>query len=118
MKNRHHSNNNNMGEVRFLENEWTKDETCLRINLSKNEIATRRDIMQVLANLDFIYIRASFDQTFLESSINNVRLDTAVLQNLNEGKPAVFIEKCNCPTGHIGNSCEVSFYIFINIDTI
>jgi hypothetical protein len=108
IKNSHHSDNDNTAEIRFWKNEWTKNEHSLRTNRSKNEIATRRDIMQVLANLQFIYIRASFEDHLLESNIINVRLETAIPQSLSEGKPTEFVEKCNCPVGHLGNSCEVN----------
>ncbi|XP_053203113.1 basement membrane-specific heparan sulfate proteoglycan core protein-like isoform X2 [Panonychus citri] len=102
----HSSIEDNKVELRFWENLWTKGESNLRKRWSKRQLANRADIMQVLANIDYIYIRASYDEVFLESSILNLRMETSSYRNSSDSDDAFFVEKCSCPEGYLGNSCE------------
>ncbi|XP_015786511.1 basement membrane-specific heparan sulfate proteoglycan core protein-like isoform X2 [Tetranychus urticae] len=102
----HSSIEDNKVELRFWENLWTKGEVNLRKKWSKRHLANRADIMQVLANIDYFYVRASYDEVFLESSILNLRMDTGSYRNSSDLETGVYIEKCSCPEGYEGNSCE------------
>lgn len=105
----------NKVEIRFWVGQWTKNEKNLRTKYSLNQIASREEIMRVLADLDFIYIRASYDVEFVESSILDVRMDTIAYVDSPNLPDAVFVEKCSCPEGYVGNSCEVRYCNRISI---
>ncbi|XP_074597949.1 basement membrane-specific heparan sulfate proteoglycan core protein-like isoform X2 [Brevipalpus obovatus] len=96
----------NKVEIRFWVGQWTKNEKNLRTKYSLNQIASREEIMRVLADLDYIYIRASYDVEFVESSILDTRMDTIAYLDSPNLPDAVFVEKCSCPEGYVGNSCE------------
>lgn len=52
--------------------------------------------------------RASYlESTTLDTTVSQVRMDTAVEYNTNQGQ-AVLVEECRCPPGYIGLSCDVS----------
>lgn len=95
-------------EARFWEGLWSKNERNLHVNYSLNQIASREEILKVLANLDRIYIRASYDEVFLDSSLIHLRMDSAAHRDLSNLQDAYFVEKCACPEGYDGNSCEVN----------
>lgn len=103
----HSPHDDNQMEVRFWEGEWHKSEAQLRGELQMTDMTTREDIMVVLASLDRVYIRASYDQYLVESSILNLELETASLANTSNLEQAIFVEKCTCPPGYSGSSCEV-----------
>ncbi|RWS13478.1 low-density lipoprotein receptor-related protein 2-like protein, partial [Dinothrombium tinctorium] len=92
--------------ARFWEGEWDKSEAVIRGEAPALEPTTREDIMNVLRNIDHIYIRATYDRERLESSIFKVEMETAMPANTTQLPQAVFVEKCSCPEGYIGNSCE------------
>lgn len=67
--------------------------------------ATREHLMMVLADLDDILIRASYDTEMRSSSISGVRMEIAVPQYT--GLTQAFeVEQCQCPAGYHGLSCQ------------
>lgn len=68
---------------------------------------TREQIMHVLKDLQAIYIRAAYWDDTTMSRLSDVELqmadddvdDVNLLEELS-------VEKCHCPAGYIGNSCE------------
>ena len=51
--------------------------------------------------------RASYlESSILDTTVTQVRMDTAVETNYNQGQ-AVLVEECRCPPGYIGLSCDV-----------
>lgn len=68
---------------------------------------TREQIMHVLKDLQAIYIRAAYWDDTTMSRLSDVELQMAdddvddfdLLEELS-------VEKCHCPAGYIGNSCE------------
>lgn len=86
-------------EVKLLESEWN------RINLSGPRPASRADIITVLSNLQTILIRATLNDFVFVTSISDVILDTAV--STVGDVEAKEVEKCRCPSGYSGTSCEV-----------
>ena len=62
--------------------------------------------MIALQNIDYIYIKATFDEQIIDSSILNLEMDSALLTNTSGSEQAVFVEKCLCPEGYLGSSCE------------
>lgn len=62
--------------------------------------------MMVLADLDDILIRASYDTEMRSSSISGVRMEVAVPQYTGLAQ-ALEVEQCQCPPGYRGLSCQV-----------
>ncbi|XP_073669053.1 basement membrane-specific heparan sulfate proteoglycan core protein isoform X19 [Paramisgurnus dabryanus] len=67
--------------------------------------ATREHLMMVLADLDDILIRASYDTEIRSSSISGVRMEIAVPQYTVLAQ-AFEVEQCQCPAGYHGLSCQ------------
>lgn len=68
--------------------------------------ASREDILIVLANIDWILIRATQSSDTANAYLSDITLDTAVKQYTTLGR-AVGVEVCNCPPGYRGTSCEL-----------
>ncbi|XP_036405402.1 laminin subunit alpha-2 isoform X1 [Megalops cyprinoides] len=85
-------------EIDMTEHEWKH---------SNNRVMTREDFMNILFHIDYILIKASHGNEMRHSRISEISLEVA-----EEGKPSVEserahqIEKCDCPTGYSGLSCE------------
>ncbi|XP_071944831.1 basement membrane-specific heparan sulfate proteoglycan core protein-like [Antedon mediterranea] len=75
------------------------------------EQATREHIIMTLADLDTILIRASYHTGTYETRLWDVSMDTAAFERSEFGL-APEIERCYCPTGYIGLSCEDCAYGF------
>nr|XP_055043672.1 basement membrane-specific heparan sulfate proteoglycan core protein isoform X20 [Misgurnus anguillicaudatus] len=67
--------------------------------------ATREHLMMLLADLDDILIRASYDTEMRSSSISGVRMEIAVPQYTGLAR-AFEVEQCQCPPGYHGLSCQ------------
>ena len=61
--------------------------------------------MVLLQNIEFILIKSNYDEAQDEVSINNIRMSTTSLQDMNFGR-ASLVEQCSCPVGYTGTSCE------------
>ena len=73
-----------------------------------SELATREDLMKVLANIENVLIRVHYGDNKLFTSLINIRIDTAVpSSSLSPYRPqAVYVEQCQCPRGYNGLSCQ------------
>lgn len=85
--------------MKIIETEW------LNNNRNGPRPASRADLLSVLSNLKSILIRATLYDIVRETSISDVTLDTAVAEA--SGENAESVEKCRCPSGYSGTSCEV-----------
>ncbi|XP_060740347.1 laminin subunit alpha-2 isoform X3 [Tachysurus vachellii] len=85
-------------EVDMTEHEWKQQD---------NKPMTREDFMDVLFYIEYVFIRASHGNVMRQSRISEISLEVA-----EEGRPSVEserayqIEKCECPQGYSGLSCE------------
>ncbi|XP_057651520.1 basement membrane-specific heparan sulfate proteoglycan core protein-like isoform X5 [Diorhabda carinulata] len=86
--------------VRFFEGEWVE-----RSPNSREKIATREEIMMALENVENILIKLQYNEGTLNTTLNNVEMDSAGLSNVGLG-PANYVEECSCPVGYSGTSCE------------
>lgn len=94
-----------INKVNLYESEWQS------IERDGPRPASRADLLSVLSNLQSILIRATLYDFVRETSIGDVTLDTATSFEGDEEASAV--EKCHCPSGYSGTSCEVcSLYIY------
>lgn len=68
---------------------------------------TRDQFMHVLNQLNAIYIRANYWDEPLVSQLSDAYLVMADQDDDNYGKyEELSVERCSCPAGYIGNSCE------------
>ncbi|XP_016982302.1 basement membrane-specific heparan sulfate proteoglycan core protein isoform X20 [Drosophila rhopaloa] len=68
--------------------------------------ASREEIMMILANVDNILIRLGYlDTTARQVELINIALDSAGTLDQGLGS-ASLVEKCTCPPGYVGDSCE------------
>ncbi|XP_039981437.1 laminin subunit alpha-2 isoform X2 [Xiphias gladius] len=85
-------------EIDMTEREW---------KYADGRSMTREDFMDILFYVDYILIKASHGNLMRHSRISEISLTVA-----EEGRPtkesekAHQIEKCDCPTGYSGLSCE------------
>ncbi|XP_076612601.1 laminin subunit alpha-2 [Chaetodon auriga] len=85
-------------EIDMTEHEW---------KYADGRSMTREDFMDILFYVDYILIKASHGNLMRHSRISEISLTVA-----EEGRPtkeseeAHQIEKCNCPIGYSGLSCE------------
>ncbi|XP_058247538.1 laminin subunit alpha-2 isoform X3 [Hemibagrus wyckioides] len=85
-------------DIDMTEHEWRHQD---------NKPMTREDFMDVLFYVDYVFIRASHGNVMRQSRISEISLEVA-----EEGRPSVEserahqIEKCECPQGYSGLSCE------------
>lgn len=86
--------------VRLLESEFQSND---RNNGLRP--ASRADLLTVLSDLQSILVRATLRSEVDEAYISDILLDTAVPQETDVRADEV--EKCQCPAGYRGTSCEV-----------
>eukprot|EP00102_Acyrthosiphon_pisum_P016424 XP_008187385.2 PREDICTED: laminin subunit alpha [Acyrthosiphon pisum] len=67
---------------------------------------TREQIMQVLQNLDGIYIRATYWEPTVTTRISSISLETAQEEYIQSKEIALSVEQCQCPANYVGLSCE------------
>ncbi|XP_050541070.1 laminin subunit alpha [Daktulosphaira vitifoliae] len=68
--------------------------------------ATREQIMQVLQDLQAIYIRATYWEPSVTTRISNISWETAQEEYIMSKEIATAIEQCQCPPNYVGLSCE------------
>ena len=76
---------------------------------------TREQFMMLLRNVRAVYLRAKLDDQWYETRLMRLELDQAdpdsMKTNATSDQPvkmARLVERCSCPVGYTGNSCEVS----------
>lgn len=81
--------------------------------VSSGANAKREHIMEILNNLQGIYIRATYSNHSLTTRVSNVKLDEAVeleapYQSIPEDQLMFVktVEQCQCPPSYKGQSCE------------
>nr|XP_023503193.1 laminin subunit alpha-1 isoform X3 [Equus caballus] len=89
-------------EVGMKENFWKY------FNSVSEKPVTRSDFMSVLSNIEYILIKASYGQGLQQSRISNVSMEVGrEAEGLRPGwAVAALIEKCLCPPGTAGLSCQ------------
>ncbi|XP_039152495.1 basement membrane-specific heparan sulfate proteoglycan core protein isoform X13 [Drosophila simulans] len=88
---------NNRVSIPFVPGGWQKPD---------GRKASREEIMMILANVDNILIRLGYlDSTAREVDLINIALDSAGTADKGLGS-ASLVEKCSCPPGYVGDSCE------------
>lgn len=92
------SSHNFYGTVKIVESSFTT---------LNGEPVTRDQLMHVLKHLNAIYIRAAYWDKTDVSQLSDVYLEMADNDEENFGLyEELAVEKCQCPAGYSGNSCE------------
>lgn len=100
-RNQQPSNAGEVTTVQLVEKEWQSSDRN-----SGLRPASRADLLTVLSGLQSVLVRATFHDDVSETYISDVTLETAVTSR--SDRPASEVEKCHCPAGYRGSSCEVS----------
>ncbi|XP_024619438.1 laminin subunit alpha-1 [Neophocaena asiaeorientalis asiaeorientalis] len=89
-------------EVGMKENFWKY------FNSVSEEPVTRSDFMSVLSNIEYILIKASYGQGLQQSRISNISMEVGRKAEESHSKREVasLLEKCLCPPGTAGFSCQ------------
>ncbi|XP_044239068.3 laminin subunit alpha-1 isoform X2 [Ursus arctos] len=89
-------------EVGMKENFWKY------FNSVSEKPVTRSDFMSVLSNIEYVLIKASYGQGLQQSRISNISMEVGrKAGELHPGqKAASLLEKCVCPPGTAGFSCQ------------
>ncbi|XP_055374705.1 basement membrane-specific heparan sulfate proteoglycan core protein isoform X7 [Condylostylus longicornis] len=91
------SNGQTQYNVQFAQGQWEKPD---------GRLATRSEIMMVLAEVERILIRLEYiDATEREVELTHITIDSAAVDDRGLGS-ASLVEECTCPTGYMGYSCE------------
>ncbi|XP_073829721.1 terribly reduced optic lobes isoform X13 [Musca autumnalis] len=84
-------------EIPFVPGGWTKPD---------GRLATREEIMMILSNVDNVLVRLGYiEATEREVELTNIMMTSAGPHDQGLG-PATLVEKCSCPVGYTGDSCE------------
>lgn len=65
----------------------------------------RENLLMALADVEHIFIKATYTTVTQEAALSHVSLDTAIQTNIGTAR-AVEVEECACPSGYMGLSCE------------
>ncbi|KAG9347470.1 hypothetical protein JZ751_005037 [Albula glossodonta] len=85
-------------EIDMTEHDWKH---------SNNRVMTREDFMDILFHIEYVLIKASHGNLMRHSRISEISLEVAEAGTPSvESERAHQIEKCDCPTGYSGLSCE------------
>ncbi|XP_033914651.3 laminin subunit alpha-1-like [Acipenser ruthenus] len=89
-------------EIDLKEREWKY------FNSVSDQAVSHSDFMSVLSNIQYILIKASYGSDLQQSRISNISLEIAVdSDEMNAGREtARGIERCKCPSGYAGLSCQ------------
>ncbi|XP_029344965.1 basement membrane-specific heparan sulfate proteoglycan core protein isoform X9 [Acyrthosiphon pisum] len=88
--------------ARLFADVWKKESTEFSYS---DRLATREEVMMVLANVENILIRGQYVSQQSETNIKHIKMDSA--QTMKSGNEYVaFVEECQCPAGYTGLSCE------------
>ncbi|XP_059491072.1 basement membrane-specific heparan sulfate proteoglycan core protein isoform X8 [Neocloeon triangulifer] len=95
--------------ARIFTGEWyrlTSGRAGGDIPAERSELASRAEIMMVLASMDNILIKIQYyDSSQIDTSVFNFKVDSAGSTNVGQGQ-ASYVEECRCPRGYTGLSCE------------
>ncbi|XP_028364784.1 laminin subunit alpha-2 isoform X3 [Phyllostomus discolor] len=90
-------------EIEMTEKEWKYYGDDPRVSRT----VTREDFLNVLYDIHYILIKATYGNVMRQSSISEISMEVAEQGRVTAVTPAArLIEKCDCPPGYSGLSCE------------
>ena len=76
---------------------------------------TKTEFMQVLGNMERLLVRAKYHTDQLEGSLHTAVMEFGSVKSLNL-KKTLAVEKCLCPIGYEGLSCERCSYGYARVE--
>ncbi|CAH6778160.1 Lama2 [Phodopus roborovskii] len=90
-------------EIEMTEKEWKYYGDDPRISRT----VTREDFLDILYDIHYILIKATYGNVVRQSRISEISMEVAEPGHVTASSPpAHLIEKCDCPPGYSGLSCE------------
>ncbi|XP_016060358.1 PREDICTED: laminin subunit alpha-2 [Miniopterus natalensis] len=90
-------------EIEMTEKEWKYYGDDPRVSRT----VTREDFLNVLYDIHYILIKATYGNVMRQSRISEISLEVAEQGTVTAVTPAAhLIERCDCPPGYSGLSCE------------
>ncbi|XP_029416828.1 laminin subunit alpha-2 isoform X2 [Nannospalax galili] len=90
-------------EIEMTEKEWKYYGDDPRVSRT----VTREDFLDVLYDIHYILIKATYGNVMRQSRISEISMEVAEPGHVTVATPpAKLIEKCDCPPGYSGLSCE------------
>ncbi|KAG8510842.1 Laminin subunit alpha-2, partial [Galemys pyrenaicus] len=90
-------------EIEMTEKEWKYYGDDPRVSRT----VTREDFLDVLYDIHYILIKATYGNIMRQSRISEISMEVAEQgHGLAGSPPAHLIERCDCPPGYAGLSCE------------
>ncbi|KAM6181305.1 laminin subunit alpha-2 isoform 1-T1 [Erethizon dorsatum] len=90
-------------EIEMTEKEWKYYGDDPRISRT----VSREDFMDILYDIHYILIKATYGNIMRQSRISEISMEVAEPGHITAvTPPALLIEKCDCPSGYSGLSCE------------
>ncbi|XP_023570030.1 laminin subunit alpha-2 [Octodon degus] len=90
-------------EIEMTEKEWNYYGDDPRVGRT----VSREDFMDTLYDIHYILIKATYGNIMRQSRISEISMEVAELGHVTAATPpALLIEKCDCPSGYSGFSCE------------
>ncbi|XP_036024630.1 LOW QUALITY PROTEIN: laminin subunit alpha-2 [Onychomys torridus] len=90
-------------EIEMTEKEWKYYGDDPRISRT----VTREDFLDILYDIHYILIKATYGNVVRQSRISEISMEVAEPGHATTvSPPAHLIERCNCPPGYSGLSCE------------
>nr|XP_048281070.1 laminin subunit alpha-2 isoform X2 [Myodes glareolus] len=90
-------------EIEMTEKEWKYYGDDPRISRT----VTREDFLDILYDIHYILIKATYGNVVRQSRISEISMEVAEPRHVTAASPpAHLIERCDCPPGYAGLSCE------------
>ncbi|XP_076784087.1 laminin subunit alpha-2 isoform X1 [Arvicanthis niloticus] len=90
-------------EIEMTEKEWKYYGDDPRISRT----VTREDFLDILYDIHYILIKATYGNVMRQSRISEISMEVAKPGHVSAASPpARLIERCDCPPGYSGLSCE------------
>lgn len=90
-------------EIEMTEKEWKYYGDDPRITRT----VTREDFLDILYDIHYILIKATYGNVVRQSRISEISMEVAEPGHVTAASPpAHLIERCDCPPGYAGMSCE------------
>lgn len=107
-------------KISLTEDKWyhlpddIKDITMTRTrrNEYKGEMLTRYQFLTVLIDIKYVLLRAKYHTDQIEGLLERVKFERGINNAYNS-----IVERCSCPSGYTGLSCETCDYGYVRIIT-
>ncbi|XP_048508975.1 laminin subunit alpha-1 [Athalia rosae] len=98
--------------------DYVKDiPTRFRRTELRGDPVTRFQMLRILADVKYLMIRAQYHSEQIEGKFLEATLPAGELSDLNDDQSETLVERCNCPPGYAGLSCEKCAWGYVRMTT-